>query len=202
MHSLNHFLINLDSDDLAFIYQNGNIFATEHSQFGSYVERKFDDNNWYTALTVTYKDGTPTAFSSDNYRGGVDAWVEDRDSWNFDAAVDAAYKSLYWDVNNRINILTNEDRNNDREFQSIEDAAAAIREALADSYAGTDIGIDDWRLSYTRPWLAATYERFNDKYFTPPFFNAWDVNPYNARTFDLTDGEDFGLAILTVDVHT
>jgi hypothetical protein len=36
----------------------------------------------------------------------------------------------------------------------------------------------------------------------PPFFNAWDVDPYTARTFDLTDGEDNGLAILSVDVHT
>jgi len=200
MHSLNHFLICLDDDDM--IYQDGTIFATEHEQFGDYVERKFDDNNWYTPLALTYKDGSPTEFSSDDYRGGVDAWIEDRDSWNFDAAIDAAYKSLYWDINNRLNILTDAPRDHFREFESIEDAAGAIREALASSYAGTDAGIDDWKLSYTRPRLAETYETIVDKYFNPPFFNAWDVTPYTARTFDLTDGEDYGLAILSVDVHT
>jgi hypothetical protein len=200
MHALNHFLINLDKDDM--IYQDGRIFATEHGQLGHYIEHKFDDNNWYTPLALTYKDGSPAEFSSDNYRGGVDSWIENRDSWNFDAAVDAAYKSLYWDINNRLNILTDAPRDNFREFESIENAADAIREALANNYAGTDAGIDDWKLSYTRPWLAETYERLVDKYFNPPFFNAWDVTPYTARTFDLTDGEDYGLAILSVDVHT
>jgi hypothetical protein len=187
-----HFLINVDEDPTLADAADG--------QFSNYAEHKFDDNNWYTPLVLVTKDGK-TDFSTDEYRGGVDAWVENRDEWTFDKAMESAYSCLYWEINSKLNLLTNSDYNHDREFKSIEQAAVAIREALATSYSGTDEGIEDYRL-YARPKLAKTYEQLTDKYFTPPFFEAWDVNPYNARTFDLTDGEDEGLAILSVDIHT
>jgi hypothetical protein len=199
MHALNHFLINIDDTD-DIIVQDGRIFATEHGAFESYVEDKFDENNWYTPLALVAKDGD-TVISTDEYRGGFDAWIGDRDSWDFDKATEAAYAALYHDINRDLNMLTNSEYAYDREFESIEQAADIIRQSLAISYSGNDDGIEDWKLS-ARPRLARTYENLTDKYFTPPFFNAWDVNPYNARTFDLTDGEDYGLAILTVDVHT
>ena len=86
MHSLNHFLISAQPDDTIASVQDG--------QFGTYVNDKFDDNNWYTPLALTIKGGK-TEISDDDYRGGFDAWIEDRDGWNFDAAIEAAYKSLY-----------------------------------------------------------------------------------------------------------
>ena len=192
MHAMYHFLINVEPDST--------VADVEHSRFGTYVNYKFDENNWYTPLVLAIKDGN-VDFSEDNYRGGVDAWVENRDEWDFDKATESAYKCLYYEINSNINSLTNTDYGYDREFESIEQAAQAIRKTLADSYAGTDEDIDDWRLM-ARPRLARTYENLTDKYFMPPFFNAWDVDPYTARTFDLTDGEDNGLAILSVDVHT
>lgn len=111
---------------------------------------------------------------------------------------------MYWEINNKLNLITNSDYNYDREFKSPEDAAKAIAEVLAASYQADLSGDrnESWR-TYSRPKLAKTYEQLTDSYFNPPFFNAWDdFNPYNARTFDLTDGDDEGLAILTVDVHT
>jgi hypothetical protein len=192
MHSLNHFLINVELDET--------LADAARGRFSVYTEEKFDDNNWYTPLALTIKDGK-TEISEDNYRGGFDAWIEDRDSWDFDKATEAAYANLYYDINKDINQLTNTDYDYDRKFESIEQAAQTIRETLATSYAGSDEGIEYWKL-IARPRLARTYENLIDEYFMPPFFNAWDVNPYNARTFDLTDGEDYGLAILSVDVHT
>jgi len=192
MHAMYHFLINVDEDSTLADATDG--------QFSLYTEQKFDDNNWYTPLVLVTKDGK-TDFSTDEYRGGVDAWVENRDEWTFDKAMESAYTCLYWEINSKLNLLTNSDYNYDREFESIEQAAEIIREALAISYSGNDDGIEDWRL-HARPKLAKTYEQLIDKYFTPPFFEAWDVNPYNARTFDLTDGEDENLAILSVDIHT
>ena len=192
MHALYHFLINVEP--------NETIAGAQYGQFGSYVEHKFDENNWHTPLSLTIKDGK-TEISKDDYRGGFDAWVADRDSWDFDKATEAAYKALYYEINRDLNLLTNSEYGYDRELESIEESAEIIRQALAISYSGSDDGIEDWKLS-ARPRLATTYERLIDKYFTPPFFEAWDVNPYTARTFDLTDGEDDGLAILTVDVHT
>ena len=192
MHSMNHFLINVDPDET--------VVGAQYGQFGTYVEDKFDENNWYTLLALTIKDGK-TDISEDTYRGGFDAWVEDRDSWDFDRATEAAYANLYHDINRNLNMLTNDDYDYDRNFESVEQAAEIIRMALAISYAGNDDGMEDWKLS-ARPRLAMTYERLIDKYFTPPFFNAWDVDPYTARTFDLTDGDGDGLAILSVDVHT
>ena len=188
MHSMNHFLINVDPDET--------LEGARYGQFGTYVENKFDENNWYTPLALTIKDGV-TEFSTDDYRGGPDAWIESRDEWNFDKAMESAYTCLYWDINNKLNQLTTFDW----ELDSIDKAATAIREALAISYSGNDDGIEDWRLS-ARPKLAKTYEQLTDKYFTPPFFEAWDTNPYSSRTFDLTDGEDENLAILSVDIHT
>jgi hypothetical protein len=192
MHSLHHFLINVDP--------NETIAGAQYGQFETYVNDKFDENNWHTPLALTIKNGK-TEISEDNYRGGFDAWIEDRDSWDFDKATEAAYANLYHDINRDLNMLTNNDYGYDREFESIEQSAEIIRQALAISYSGSDEGIEDWKLS-ARPRLAMTYERLIDKYFTPPFFEAWDVNPYNARTFDLTDGDSEGLAILSVDVHT
>ena len=192
MHSLHHFLINVDPDET--------IAGAQYGRFGTYVEDKFDENNWYTPLALTIKDGK-TQISEDTYRGGFDAWIEDRDSWDFDKATEAAYANLYHDINRNLNMLTNDDYDYDRNFESVEQAAEIIRMALAISYAGNDDGMEDWKLS-ARPRLAMTYERLIDKYFEPPFFCAWDVDPYTARTFDLTDGEDDGLAILSVDVHT
>jgi len=192
MHSLHHFLINVDPDET--------IAGAQYGRFGTYVEEKFDENNWHTPLALTIKDGK-TEISEDNYRGGFDAWVVDRDGWDFDKATEAAYANLYHDINRDLNLLTNDEYGYDREFESIEQSAEIIRMALAISYSGNDDGMEDWKLS-ARPRLAMTYERLIDKYFMPPFFCAWDVNPYTARTFDLTDGEDNGLAILSVDVHT
>ena len=192
MHSLNHFLINADPDET--------IEGAQQGQFGSYVDYKFDDNNWYTPLSLTVKGGE-TLISDSTSRGGFDAWVNDRDSWDFDAAMKSAYDCMYWDIGNDLRVLTEGDHNYQYKFESVDEAAQTIREALAASYAGTDDGIDKWRLS-VRPNLAKTYEELTDKYFTPPFFNAYRFSPYTARTFDLTDGDDFGLAILTVDVHT
>jgi len=192
MHSLHHFLINVDPDET--------IAGAQYGRFGVYTEEKFNENNWYTPLALTIKDGK-TEISEDNYRGGFDAWIADRDSWNFDKATEAAYANLYHDINKDINQLTGTDYGYDREFESIEQAAQAIRETLATSYAGSDEGIEDWKL-IARPRLARTYENLIDKYFMPPFFCAWEVDPYTARTFDLTDGDSEGLAILSVDVHT
>jgi hypothetical protein len=192
MHSLNHFLINVDKDET--------IAGAQYGQFGTYVEDKFDENNWHTPLALVIKGGK-TEISDTDYRGGFDAWIKDRDSWDFDKAIEAAYANLYHDINRDLNMLTNNEYGYDREFESIGQAADIVRQALAISYSGNDDGIEDWKLS-ARPRLAKTYENLIDKYFEPPFFNAWDVNPYNARTFDLTDGEDDGLAILSVDVHT
>lgn len=192
MHSLNHFLINVDKDET--------IAGAQYGQFGTYVEDKFDENNWHTPLALAIKGGK-TEISEDTYRGGFDAWIEDRDSWDFDKAIEAAYANLYHDINRDLNLLTNSEYGYDREFESIGQAADIVRQALAISYSGDDEGIEDWKLS-ARPRLAKTYENLIDKYFEPPFFCAWDVTPYTARTFDLTDGEDDGLAILTVDVHT
>ena len=139
--------------------------------------------------------------SDDTYRGGFDSWVDDRDSWDYDAAIKSAYDCMYWDIGNDLRVLTEGDHNYQDKFKSTDEAAQIIRETLAASYAGTDDGIDSWRLS-VRPNLAKVYEYLTDKYFTPPFLNAYHFSPYTARTFDLTDGEDFGLAILTCDVHT
>jgi hypothetical protein len=139
--------------------------------------------------------------SDDTYRGGFDSWVDDRDSWDYDAAMKSAYDCMYWDIGNDLRVLTEGDHNYQDKFKSTDEAAQIIRETLAASYAGTDDGIDSWRLS-VRPNLAKVYEYLTDKYFTPPFLNAYHFSPYTARTFDLTDGEDFGLAILTCDVHT
>lgn len=192
MHAMYHFLINVDP--------NETVKGAQYGQFGTYVEHKFDENNWHTPLVLATKDGK-VDFSEDNYRGGVDAWVENRDEWDFDKAMESAYKCLYYEINRDLNLLTNSEYGYDREFESIEQSAEIIRQALAISYSGSDEGIEDWKLS-ARPRLAMTYERLIDKYFMPPFFEAWDVTPYTARTFDLTDGEDNGLAILSVDVHT
>lgn len=192
MHSLNHFLINVEPDET--------IAGAQYGRFGTYVEDKFDENNWYTPLALTIKGGK-TEISDDDYRGGFDAWIKDRDSWDFDKATEAAYANLYHDINRDLNMLTNNEYGYDREFESIGQAADIVRQALAISYSGNDDGIEEWKLS-ARPRLAKTYENLIDSYFKPPFFNAWEVNPYEARTFDLTDGDDYGLAILSVDVHT
>lgn len=198
-HALYHFLINTDED-----YQT--VGSAAEGQFSDYVEERFDDNNWFTPLALAVKDG-PVDISDTDYRGGFDSWVtkEDRERWDFDFAVEYAYKCMYAEINQNINTVTNSDYNTKREFDSPEAAAMAIAEALASSYlrdlSGVDRGEESWR-TYCRPKLAKVYEQLTDKYFEPPFFNAWEFTPYNARAFDLTDGEDYGLAILTVDVHT
>lgn len=192
MHAMYHFLINVDPDET--------VAGAQYGQFGTYTEHSFDENNWYTPLVLAIKDGK-VDFSEDNYRGGPDAWIENRDEWNFDKAMESAYQCLYYDINKNLNMLTNTEYGYDREFESVEQAAETIRQALAISYSGTDDDIEDWKLM-ARPRLAETYEHLIDKYFEPPFLNAWDVNPYKARTFDLTDGEEDGLAILSVDIHT
>lgn len=199
MHSLYHFLINTEEGEHT-------VADAAQGQFDSYVQDKFDDNNWFTPLALAVKDG-PVDISDTDYRGGFDSWVteDERKAWDFDFAVDYAYKCMYWEINSKLNLITDSDYGYDREFKSPEDAAKAIAEALAASYlrdvSGVDRGEGSWR-TYCRPKLAKTYEQLTDGYFEPPFFNAWEFNPYTARTFDLTDGEDYGLAVLTVDIHT
>ena len=192
MHALYHFLINVDKDET--------IAGAQYGQFGNYVEHKFDENNWHTPLALVIKDGK-TEISEDTYRGGFDAWIDDRDSWDFDAAVEAAYSCLYWDINKDLNLITEQDYDFDRGFESPADAAKAIAKTLAESYQ-SDLDGKLCKWEYVRPKLAKTYEGLRDSYFEAPFLPAYDFSPYSARTFDLTDGEDDGLAILTVDVHT
>lgn len=199
MHSLYHFLINTEEDEQT-------VASAAQGQFDSYVEHKFDDNNWFTPLALAVKDG-PVDISNSDYRGGFDSWVteDEREAWDFDFAVDYAYKCMYWEINSGLNTLTDSDYKHQREFESPEDAAKSIAETLAASYlrdvSGVDRGEKSWQ-TYCRPKLAKMYEQLTDKYFNAPFFNAYEFTPYNARTFDLTDGEDYGLAILTVDIHT
>lgn len=196
MHSLYHFLINTETDE-------GLANAAE-GQFSRYVEDRFDDNNWFDVLSLATKDGKVDITDSD-YRGGFAGWFtdEERESWDYDMATKAAYNAMYWEINQNINTLTNSDYHTQRNFESPEEAARAIAGALAESYEANARGdfSKSWR-TYCRPKLAKAYEQLTDKYFNAPFFNAWEFNPYTARTFDLTDGEDYGLAILTVDVHT
>ena len=194
MHALYHFLINVDKDET--------IAGAQYGQFGSFVEDKFDDNNWHTPLILTHKDGG-FEFSDDNYRGGVDAWIpeEDKADWGWDKAVKSAYDCLYWEINKDLNLITENDYNFDRGFESPADAAKAIAKTLAESYQ-SDLDGKLCKWEYVRPRLAKTYEGLRDSYFEAPFLPAYDFSPYSARTFDLTDGEDDGLAILTVDVHT
>ena len=125
MHALYHFLINVDKDET--------IAGAQYGQFGTYVEDKFDENNWHTPLALTIKDGR-TEISEDNYRGGFDAWVKDRSEWDFNKATEAAYAALYYEINRDLNLLTNSEYNYDREFESLGQAADIVRQILAISY--------------------------------------------------------------------
>lgn len=202
MHALYNFLINVDEGET--------VVGAQYGQFGTYVEDRFDENNWYEPLVLAVKDGK-VDFSNTDYRGGVDSWIKDRDEWDFYKAHGLALDCMLNDVVRDLNLLSAPANENPFDnpkyasdsFDSAEDAAEAIAETLADSYSRELRGekAEDWR-TYVRPRLAKTYEAIHDRYSTMPFFNAWDFTPYNARNFDLTDGDDEGLAILTVDIHT
>ena len=204
MHAMYNFLVNVGEDtDINSVEDDTN--------FGQYVEHKFDENNWYTPLVLAVKDG-PVTFSEDTYRGGVDGWIDNRDEWDFVTANNTALDCLLHTVVRDLNLVsapTNMDNpfNNDLfsvdDMDSAEDAARCIAEVLSGSYFREMHGerVEGYR-TYCRPRLAKTYEAIRDEYSNLPFFNAWDFTPYTARNFDLTDGDDANLAILTVDVHT
>lgn len=202
MHALYNFLINVDEDYTLADAVDG--------QFSRYAAEKFDDNNWYEPLILAIKDGR-VDFSDTDYRGGVDGWIENRDEWNFYAAHGLALDCMFVEIIRDLNLISaptgvnpfDDPKYSKDSFDSADDAAEAIAEALADSYSRDLRGdkADDWR-TYVRPRLAKTYEAITDDYNQAPFFEAWDFTPYSARNFDLTDGDDTGLAILTVDIHT
>lgn len=202
MHALYNFLINVDEDDT--------LADAVEGQFASYAEHKFDDNNWYEPLILAVKDGK-VDFSDTNYRGGVDSWIENRDEWNFYKAHGVALDCMLAEIVSDLNLISAPANQNPFDnpkysadsFDSADDAAKGIAEALADSYSRDLRGdrSEDWR-TYCRPRLAKTYEAITDDYNQAPFFEAWDFTPYTSRNFDLTNGDDYGLAILTVDIHT